>query len=262
MTHIDHQLNRLLEVLQEFGLRQTAYVCFTSDHGELMGDHHLFRKSLPYEGSARIPLLLSGPAHSGIKRGATPPQVVELRDVMPTLLDCAGLPIPDDLDGRSLLPLARGEQPGAGGGADEAPQRDRSEPGHDRWGTGGWGRSLHGEHTTFGQSVHWLTDGREKYVWLSGSGQEQLFDVEADPSELHDLARQAQHAGRVARWRGRMVETLEGRPEGFVSGGALVAGRTVEPVLPTLPSVPAPRRTAPVAASIRRGGSETNPKTG
>ena len=70
MTHIDHQINRFMEVLHEYGQRENSYVCFTSDHGEMMGDHHLFRKSLPYEGSARIPMLLKGPARSGIKRGS------------------------------------------------------------------------------------------------------------------------------------------------------------------------------------------------
>ncbi len=215
MTHIDHQFNRLQEVLHEFRERENTYICFTSDHGELMGDHHLFRKSLPYEGSARIPLLLAGPRAGAIQHGATPDQVAELRDVMPMLLDCAGLPIPDGLDGRSLLPLARGSDA-----------------------VTGWRSFLHGEHTTLGQNIHWLTNGREKYVWLSGSGDEQLFDLKEDPQELRDLARQPAHAARVAHWRDRMMETLADRSEGFVAAGRLVAGRPVTPVLPTLPTLP------------------------
>jgi arylsulfatase A-like enzyme len=209
MTHIDHQLNRFFEVLHEFGQRETSYICFTSDHGELMGDHHLFRKSLPYEGSARIPLLLKGPRNSGIARGGAPSAVVELRDVMPTLLDCAGLPIPDSVEGRSLLPLARG------GAADEVRPY------------------LHGEHTTLGgQSAHWLTDGHEKYVWLSGSDHEQLFDLDEEPQELHNLARGGSSGARVARWREILVDELRARPEGFVEGGHLVPGRPVTAVLP------------------------------
>src|SRR5687768_400222 len=204
MTHIDHQLNRFLEVLHEFRERENTYVCFTSDHGELMGDHHLFRKSLPYEGSARIPLVLKGPRDSGIAPGATPSEAAELRDVMPTLLDCAGLPVPPELDGRSVLPLARGESVTL-----------RS--------------ALHGEHTTLGQSVHWLTDGEQKFVWLSGTGDEQLFDLSVDPQELHDLARTGDP--RVETWRQRMVDTLRDRPEAFVSNGALVPGRPVSPIL-------------------------------
>ena len=67
MTHIDHQLNRFVESLQEFGLREQTYICVVSDHGEMLGDHHLYRKGYPYEGSARVPLILAGPAGSGIR---------------------------------------------------------------------------------------------------------------------------------------------------------------------------------------------------
>jgi arylsulfatase len=108
---------------------------------------------------------------------------------------------------------------------------------------------LHGEHVTLGQSVHWLTDGREKYVWLTESGDEQLFDVQDDPQELHDLARGPGHEGRVQGWRRRMVETLSERPEGFVSAGELIAGRPVTAVLPTMPAMP----TASGTAGARRG---------
>ena len=70
---------------------------------------------------------------------------------------------------------------------------------------------------------------------LSGSGAEQLFDLEDDPQELRDLARQGENEGRVQGWRRRMVEALAERPEGFVSGGELVSGRQVTAVLPTIP---------------------------
>ncbi|MGH2351506.1 MAG: arylsulfatase [Chloroflexota bacterium] len=217
MTHIDHQLNRFFEVLQEFGQRENGYICFTSDHGELMGDHHLFRKSLPYEGSARIPLLLKGPAGSGIHRNNTSDAVVELRDVMPSLLDCASLPIPASVEGRSVLPLARGEQPNSEPGTRNSELR--------------WRSHLHGEHTALGQSVHWLTDGHQKYVWLSGAGHEQLFDLDADPQEGHDLARRPEQAERVAHWRRVLIQELAGRPEGFTDGERLIPGRPVSAVL-------------------------------
>ncbi|HEV2121507.1 MAG TPA: arylsulfatase [Chloroflexota bacterium] len=212
MSHIDHQLNRFLEILHEHRLRENSYVLFTSDHGELMGDHHLFRKSLPYEGSARIPMILKGPSRSGIQHGIAPNAVVELRDVMPTLLDCAGIPIPEGLDGQSFLPIARGEQ-----------QSSRGP---------GWRPYLHGEHTTLGQNIHWITDGHEKYVWLSGSGEEQLFNLDEDPRECHDLASDRSRQEHVARWRQRLVDELRGRPEGFVDRDQLVAGQPVTSVLP------------------------------
>jgi arylsulfatase A-like enzyme len=60
MTHIDHQLSRIVESLNEFQLENT-YILFVSDHGEMIGDHHLFRKGFPYQGSANIPFILKGP---------------------------------------------------------------------------------------------------------------------------------------------------------------------------------------------------------
>jgi arylsulfatase A-like enzyme len=211
MGHIDHQINRFVETLAEFGLRDSTYFCFVSDHGEMLGDHDCFRKSLPYDGSARIPLLLWGPSGSGIRQGirvgAEQGAVAELRDILPTLLDCAGLPAPEGIDGRSLLPWTRGETP---------PD---------------WRPHLHGEHLVFGQSLHWLTDGRDKYVWWSGTGREQLFDLAADPQECHDLAADRSRAAHLARWRALLIETLTDREEGFVKEGALVIGRPVRPIL-------------------------------
>ncbi|MDJ1134365.1 arylsulfatase [Streptomyces iconiensis] len=221
MAHLDQQINRFLQTLAEFGpgpgpepgasagaagaARETV-VAFVSDHGEMLGEHGLWRKGYPYEGSARVPLLLAGP---GVPADTVCDTVAELRDVMPTLLDAAGVPVPEGLDGHSLLPAARGESP-----------RVRE-----------W---LHGEHVLLGQSLQWLTDGREKYVWMSGSGTEQLFDLAEDPGELTDLARDPAAAHRVERWRARLVSELSGRPEGFVARGALVPGRPVDPVLPHL----------------------------
>jgi len=202
MTHIDHQINRFLETLEEFPFAKNTWVVFTSDHGELMGDHHFFRKSRPYEGSARVPLIFTGPRDSGIAPGSVCPSVVEMRDIMPTLLEIAGLPVPGTLAGRSFLEHARGES--------QEPLRP-------------W---LHGEHamgTRFG-TPHWLTDGREKYVWFSGNSHEQLFDLIRDPQELHDLAPESPQ--RLEYWRRALATELAGREEGYVDEqGNLVAGR-------------------------------------
>ena len=84
--------------------------------------------------------------------------VVELRDIMPTLLDLAGLPIPDSVDGKSLAPIVRGEN------------------------TEAVREFLHGEHVYWGQNLHWLTDGHHKYIWGSGKGTEELFNLDADPA--------------------------------------------------------------------------------
>lgn len=144
MTHVDHQIQRFIEAVAEFGFGyHNTWFCFTSDHGEMLGEHHLWRKSLPYEGSARVPFLLTGPQSTpGVSN-----ELVDLADVMPTLLDCAGLDIPDGVDGRSLRPAATGRPDG----------RARED--------------LHIEHGyQGGQSVHAIVDAAYKYVWFSGMG--------------------------------------------------------------------------------------------
>ena len=206
MTHIDHQINRFLEGLADYGLADTTYICFTADHGEMLGDHHLWRKVYPYEGSARVPLILKGPRGSEIAPGKRYEQVVELRDIMPTLLECAGLPVPDCVEGQSFLPLV-------------TEQKDE------------WRPYLHGEHTALGQSIQFLTDGHQKYVWFSGTGHEQLFDLDEDPEERHDLASDPGYAACLRMWRERLIHELSDREEGFVSDGKLVPGRRVHPCL-------------------------------
>ncbi|HEY2672215.1 MAG TPA: sulfatase-like hydrolase/transferase [Rugosimonospora sp.] len=240
MTHLDQQINRFLEALAEFGLAKNTYVAFVSDHGEMLGEHHLFRKGFPYEGSARIPFLLHGPPSSGIVPGTVRDEVVELRDVMPTLLDCAGVAVPPTVEGRSVLALALAGGGDAGGtgvagprpGDGAAAAAGDGAPHGAGLAGGGWREWLHGEHTLLGQSLQFLTDGRTKYVWLSGTGHEQLFNLDDDPGETVNLAADPAHAGTLETWRARLVGALSGRPEGYVRDGAFVPGR--EPVL-TIP---------------------------
>jgi len=206
MSHIDQQINRFWEALGEAHLQKNTFLCFVSDHGEMMGDHNMYRKSVAYEGSARVPFMLTGPRDAGLKRGAALDHVVELRDVMPTLLDCAGLPVPRSVEGRSILPLAQGR-------------------------TAKWREYLHGEHLCMGQSMQWVVNGREKYIWFSGNGHEQFFDLAEDPQELDDLARDARHEPRVLRLRNQLIQELRGREEGFTDGRKLIPGRPVRPCL-------------------------------
>ncbi len=207
MSHIDTQLNRFAESLVDFDAGNTI-LCFVSDHGEMLGDHRFFRKSLPYEGSARVPLVFRAPATLGWAKNQQRDEVVELRDIMPTLLDCAGIEIPASVEGRSLLPMLRG-------GANDD-----------------WRPYLHGEHPTFGSSMHYITDGKSKYIWTSGTGAEQFFDLENDPAELHNAIHDEAMQTRIEAARAGLLESLQGRPEGFVQDGQLVAGRQVVSVLP------------------------------
>lgn len=207
MTHIDLQLNRLLETMQERGTLENTWICFVSDHGELMGDHNLWQKSFPYEGSANVPLLLIPPRGYGSGHGVVAEDVVELRDLMPTLLDCVDLDIPAGLDGTSLLPMLE-------------PQETVDHE-----------RVIFGEHSTLGQAVFWVTDGTWKYVWFSGLDREQLFDLEHDPQELFDVAHVDGNEERLSMWRDRLIAHLADREDGHSDGERLIPGQPAEPLL-------------------------------
>lgn len=206
ITHIDHQIGRLMEYLGEYEVRDDTMIVFTSDHGEMLGDHNLFRKALPYEGSARIPLLVKPARGGAFTAGATVDAPVELRDLMPTILEAAGVAIPPTVDGLSLLPFVRGE--GAG-----------------------WREYIHGEHANDLEANHYITTGKEKYIWFSGDGREQFFDLAEDPHECRNLIACASRQGDVQRLRGMLIKELAGREEGFTDGTRLIPGRAPKRLL-------------------------------
>lgn len=197
ITHIDDQIGRLVTSLRESGELGRTVIIFTSDHGEMLGDHHMFGKVVPYEGSTRVPFLISD--WSG-KLGIREPvcdSIIELRDILPTFLDAARLPIPSHVEGESLLPLVRGER------AIVRPY-------------------LHGEHEDGIQSHHYIVDERYKYIWFSWSGEEQLFDLQQDPGERVDV--KVRFPDVIALKREQLVEALDCREEGYVQTGKLVTG--------------------------------------
>ncbi|SEO52672.1 arylsulfatase [Paenibacillus sp. OV219] len=210
ITHVDHQIGRLLNALFEYGVRSNTIILFTSDHGELMGDHLLYKKILPYEGSAKVPFILSDPTGTlELKNGKLVDDVIELQDIMPTLLHAAAVPIPSSVDGMSVIPLAQ--------------RVAKNEV--------AWRAYIHGEHSYGELSSHYLTDGKCKYIWLSQTGQEQLFDLEHDPQELCNLAGLEQHEHLLTLWRGRLISELNGREEGYSDGSRLIVGQTPVNVL-------------------------------
>ncbi len=202
ITHLDHQIGRLIMALIEQEVYDDTVILFTADHGEELCDHHMFRKSRPYEGSCRVPFFLTAGKNTGlhIPPASTCHSVVELRDVMPTLLSLAGAPIPDTVDGYDLLPLARDPE-------------GTVRP---------W---LHGEHSYGEFSNHWIVTETDKYIWFPVTGQEQYFDLADDPHELTDRIGDPEVRERVAYLRSCLIQSLTGRPEGFTDGEKLIPGR-------------------------------------
>ncbi len=235
VSFVDEQIGRILDVLRERGLLDNTLVLFTCDHGDMLGDHHLWRKTYAYEGSARIPMLVRWPAGLAAARDQVLAQPVELRDVLPTFLDAAGVPIDErEFDGRSLLELIRG----------------RSE----KWRP--WIDLEHSRCYEGSESWNALTDGQAKYVFHAESGREQLFDLKADPQELHDLAGDPGQQDRLRLWRERMVKHLSERGEPFVKDGKLVAPR---PPMLHSPNYPKDEGQADAAVGGAKRAGQTRP---
>jgi arylsulfatase len=211
INFVDDQIGRLIQTLGDKGLLRDTFFLFTSDHGEMLGDHNMFRKTYAYEGSARVPFIAKAPDSLGMPSNVVNTAPVGWQDIMPTLLDAAGLDVPDSVTGRSVLPHMRGETDVV------------------------WRDVLHGEDSgTYGPdyAMHYLTDGAWKYVWYSQSGREHLFDLENDPNELRDLALQPAADQTLNPWRVRLAQQLRDRPETFVRDEALVTGAPHERMVP------------------------------
>ena len=104
---IDDQVGEMVKALEERDMLDNTLIIFSSDHGEMLGDHGLYQKSLPYEHALRVPLLMAGPGVPSAKITDTP---VELIDLNPTICEAAGLPPQPDIDAQSLFPFLRGER--------------------------------------------------------------------------------------------------------------------------------------------------------
>lgn len=107
---VDHEVGRVLAKLDALGLRDNTIVAVNSDHGLQLGEHGLHKKRNFYEQTILSPLLLSMPGR--LKQNTVIEEQVEMIDFLPTLLDLSGLPVPDGIRGRSLVPLMNGGGPG------------------------------------------------------------------------------------------------------------------------------------------------------
>ncbi len=199
ISFIDSQIGRLSNWMTanlSTTERKNTWIIFSSDHGDMLGDHHLWRKTYAYEGSARIPFLMVPP--EGSER-AVADEVVELRDIMPTILDVAGLECPSTVDGRSVLPLSK--QPAAD-----------------------WRPYIHGEHCTCyhrTQEMQYVTNGLRKFIWLPRIDEEQFFDLQIDPGETRNLIASPDHQDEIRAWRNNLIVELQARNCGWVKDGRL-----------------------------------------
>ena len=165
---IDTQMGRMLDELERSGQRENTIVIFTSDHGEMLGDHGLLLKGCRfYEGAIHVPLIISWPGH--FREGLCSDALVELTDIVPTLLEADGLPVPENVHGLSLLPLLSGR-------TDPQVHRDfvRCEY-HD---------ALDRPNASHANMIF---DGRYKLIVYHGHEIGELYDLQEDPHEYSNL---------------------------------------------------------------------------
>lgn len=200
ISHVDHQIGRLLTALKESGDEKDTVVIFVSDHGELLFDHHLYRKVFAYEGSTHVPLIISVGKNVANVKPYKSHTLVELRDIMPTILDMAHLPIPECVDGFSLYDEIKGLE-----------KNDREY--------------LHGEHSFHSQlSSHFIVTVKDKYIWYSQTGEEQYFNLEIDPKETHNAIHDEIYQPRIQQLRAWLIDELKDREEGYSDGEKLMVG--------------------------------------
>ncbi len=175
ITGLDHHIGRLLAFLRETGEFENTLIVFSSDHGLSIGSHGLFGKQSVYEDSYKPPLVVSGP---GIPRGESR-AFVYLQDIFPSVCELVGAEIPAGQDFKSFAPVIKGEQ-----------EKIRDTV-----------------FLSYLDVQRALRDDRWKLIRYPQINKTQLFDLENDPHEMHDLAGEAEQQPRIER----LMEQLAAR---------------------------------------------------
>lgn len=166
VSFTDSQVGRLLTALEEAGLAENTIVVVWGDHGWHLGEKAITGKNTLWDRGTKVPLIFAGP---GVKAGQRCTQPAELLDLYPTLVELAGLPARTDLEGVSLAPQLR----------DAATKRERPAV------------------TSHNQGNHGIRSERWRYIRYA-DGSEELYDLQNDPHEWHNLAGQPEHAAVIA----------------------------------------------------------------
>ena len=179
ISYVDHHVGEMLAVMERHGMADDTVVVFTSDHGDMLGERGLWYKMTFFEHACRVPLVVRRPGGDDAA-GTTNPTHTGLLDIAPTLLDVAGVDVPDLMDGESVLPLLDGTVED---------------------------RTVLGEYLGEGAiaPILMIRRGDHKFVF-SPADPPQLFDLAADPHELENLAGDDAHAAVVAAFVQEVAE--------------------------------------------------------
>jgi arylsulfatase A-like enzyme len=175
---VDDNVGRTMDWLDSNGLGENTVVIYTSDQGFFLGEHGMYDKRFMYEESLRMPFLVRWPA--GIKAGSTSDAIGINCDFAPTFLDLAGERVPDDMQGRSHLPVWKGKTP-----------KD--------WRKSMYYRYYHdpGDHNT--RAHYGVRTGAHKLIYYWKKDQWECFDLKADPQEMQNIYNDPKAQKTVAR---------------------------------------------------------------
>ncbi len=199
ITHIDARIGQIIGTLRETDLLRNTWILFISDHGDMMFDHQRRAKGTFLSGACQIPFILTPPQSAA---GVFPEHAVGsinkqhpvgLQDLMPTICDLAGVSVPQDIPGRSVLSLLR----------DQAPE---------------WRSCLCGNIG----SLYAAHSGKYRYQWNGENEEELLFDLQQDPKNLRDLAECPEFADVKADLRAHLFAWMETHDDPHVEQGELV----------------------------------------
>jgi choline-sulfatase len=183
ITELDDYLGSVIDALEQQGTLDNTIFIYTSDHGEMLGEHGLWLKRTLFEGSARVPIILAG---AGLPAGKVVDDPVSHVDLIATLLDLGGIQHPQELRGRSLLPLIAGD-------AGAVPLFVYSE--------------CHTEGNPTGYFM--IRKGDWKYLYFSFYGNSQLFNLREDPGEFNNLAGRSETASIEDEMRASLASLVD-----------------------------------------------------
>ncbi|MFM7152243.1 MAG: sulfatase/phosphatase domain-containing protein, partial [Gemmataceae bacterium] len=181
---IDENVGRLLDYLDQEKLTDNTVVIYTSDQGFFLGEHNWYDKRFMYEESLRMPFLVRWP--KSIKPGSRCDSMVVNVDFAPTFLEMAGRSAPRDIQGRSIVPLLRGESP-----AD--------------WRTAIYYRYYHYPHHHQVQPHYGIRTDRHKLIYFNKLDQWEFYDLKTDPGEMNNLYGIDQHAKTVEELKEKLA---------------------------------------------------------
>ena len=207
ISHLDHHIGRVLDTLKKTGQAENTIILFATDHGMSMDSHGQSGKHNAYEHTSRVQMVASG---AGVPKGSSD-ALVYLYDIYPTLCGLTGLPIPDEVEGKSLAKVIHGKQ---------AKVRDHL-------------------FTAYMDDQRTIRDDRWKLFYRSKEDRAALYDLKNDPHELNDLAAKPENKDRIAKLKvelakaqqlygdtpevtARLMRSRGGRPGG--AGGRRPAG--------------------------------------